>query len=518
MPPARDQFALSTAIFLRLLAVIHLIAFVSIWTQLSGLIGPHGILPAVTFLRAVHDQLGSSAYLQLPTLAWLFGAGAFLHVLCATGVLFGLLLLAGFAPALCLTVLWLAYLSLIGVGQSFLGFQWDALLLETTLFAIFLVPHAFRPPWRPGTPTALPAPSRVSLFLLRWLLFRLMLLSGLVKLTSGDPTWRNLTALNFHFETQPLPNPLAWWAHHASASTQRAFCSGMFVIELVVPFLLFAPRPLRHNAALLLAALQLAIALTGNFAFFNLLTLALCLLCLDDAWWQNCLPGKFHVLRETVSGVADTHPAASPLPLAPDYRSGTRRRASLADYVPALKISGSAFVVLYTVFQALPAFAPGRRPPSAFEAVASVVAPFRSLNNYGLFAVMTTSRPELIFEGSDDSHTWLAYELPYKPGYLARHPPVVAPHQPRLDWQLWFAALGAPEQNRWVLSVCEHLLRGTPEVLALFAKNPFPNHPPRYIRVVRYDYHFTSTAERARTGRWWRREPLDFYVPASSLR
>jgi len=269
----------------------------------------------------------------------------------------------------------------------------------------------------------------------------------------------------------------------------------MFTIELLVPFFLFAPRPLRHNAALLLASLQLVVALTGNFAFFNLLSIALCLLALDDAWWHSVL-AAFRRKSFPPNETSSIRPVRWPWP----------------------SFAAAGLVVAYTSILAAPAFDRTLRWPAWFDSAVSVVGPFNTFNNYGLFAVMTTSRPELIFEGSDDARDWLAYEFPYKPGDLARHPPIVAPLQPRLDWQLWFAALGPPGQNPWVLSLCEHLLRGSPAVLALFEKNPFPQNPPRYVRVVRYDYHFTTPAERARTGRWWRRTPLDFYVPPSSLR
>lgn len=495
-----DRFALSVSIFLRTLALTHAIAFVSFWSQLSGLIGPRGILPANTFLTAIRAQFGASAFFELPTLAWLFGADKFLHLLCAFGVIAASLLFAGITPALCLAVLWACYLSLVGVGQIFLGFQWDALLLEVTLFAIFLTPRSRRLPWR-GI-----EPSRIARLLLTWLLFRLMLLSGVVKLTSGDPTWRDLTALTFHFETQPLPNPLAWWAHQLPESYHRAACTGLFVIELVVPLFLFAPRALRHNAALLLASLQIIIALTGNYTFFNLLTFALCLLSLDDAWWHRVLPRHF-LHHQTIP----PHPSPAPA------TDASQRTVTVTRSFTTINAIAALAVVLYTSLQALPSLGLSAHVPDWFRSVTARVAPFRSLNNYGLFAVMTTSRPELIIEGSNDAREWLPYELPDKPGDLARRPTFVAPHQPRLDWQLWFAALGQPQHNRWVHSLCEHLLRGTPQVLHLFAYNPFPDAPPRYIRVVRYDYRFTSRADRERTDHWWHRAPTDYYVPPASL-
>jgi hypothetical protein len=481
--PARDRFSFATWLFFRALAAIYLIAFISFGTQAAGLIGPHGLLPAQGFLNAVHDQIGARAWLELPSLCWWFGAGQSLPALCAAGIMLAVLLFAGVAPAPCLLGLWAVYLSLCSVGQVFYGYQWDALLLETTLLAIFLAPWSWLPLWRPAEPP------RLARWLLLWLLFRLMFLSGAVKLASGDSTWRDLTALTFHYETQPLPTPLAWYAHQLPAWFHRAACAVMFALELIVPFGLGAPRRFRHAAALLIAGFMVFIGLTGNYTFFNFLTVALCLLALDDAWWRR-------VFRRAAS------------PLTPGIR-----------HVPRRLLRGVAvFVFAYTTLIALPRLLQSPVLAPLLGPVDAVVGPFRSLNSYGLFAVMTHPRPELLIEGSDDGRDWRAYVLPDKPGTLNRAPTWVAPFQPRLDWQLWFAALESPDQNPWLLSLCEHLLRGTPEVLALFAHNPFPRQPPRYIRVVRYDYHFTDRATKARTGDWWRRSPIDYYLGPVSLR
>ena len=486
----RNHFVFGGWLFLRLLAVVHLIAFVSFWVQLDGLIGPRGLLPATEYFPAVRAQLGTAAYMQMPTLCWILGADTFLHVLCGAGVVLALLLFAGIAPAPCLALLWTAYLSLNYAGQIFFHFQWDTLLLETTLLAILFAPWSLCPLWRAHEP---PAAARLVLW---WLLFRLMFLAGVVKLASEDPTWRNLTALTFHYETQPLPTPLAWFAHQLPAWWHRGSCAGMFVIELLVPFFLFTPRALRHNATLLLTAFMAAVALTGNYTFFNLLAIVLCLLCLDDAWWEALLPRRMHGFCHSM----DDKP-----PRAPRWQR------------PAV-VPFAAFAFLFTLVQAIPAVAPRVPPMVEFRRLAEWIDPFRSLNNYGLFAVMTHPRPELIFEGSEDGAQWRAYEFKYKPGDLTRAPRWVAPHQPRLDWQLWFAALGSAQQNRWAVSLCEQMLRGNPHVLALLAHNPFPDRPPRFIRVVRYEYHFTNAATRTATGHWWQRSPIDFFVPMASLR
>jgi hypothetical protein len=488
--PRQNQFVFGAWVFLRGLAVVHLIAFLSLWVQLEGLVGPHGLLPAENYFAAAREQYGTAAYFQLPTLCWIFGAGKFLHLLCGAGVVLALLLFAGVAPAVCLALLWAAYLSLNYAGQIFFHFQWDTLLLETTLLAIFLAPWTLLPGWRAHEPP------RAARLVLWWLLFRLMFLAGVVKLASGDPTWRDLTALTFHYETQPLPTPLGWFAHQLPSWWHRASCAGMFVIELIVPLFLFSIRTLRHNAALLLIAFMLAVALTGNYTFFNLLASVLCLLCLDDSWWLAVRP----------RGLSGRGPLASDKP---SFAPRWQRTAALPFAV---------FVIGYTLVQALPAVLPRIRPFEGFHSVARMIDPFRSLNNYGLFAVMTHPRPELIFEGSDDRISWRAYEFKHKPGALTQRPTWVAPHQPRLDWQLWFAALGSPNANPWVVTLCEQLLRGNERVLSLFAHNPFPEKPPRFIRIVRYEYHFTDAATRAATGHWWRRSPIDFYVPAASLR
>lgn len=478
---SRNRFAFGTWLFLRVLAVTHGIAFISFWVQLDGLVGPRGLLPAERFFGAVHARFGASAFAILPSLCWLFGAGWFLHALCAIGVALALLLFAGIAPALCLGLLWACYLSVACAGQIFFNFQWDALLLETTLLAVFLAPWSLRPGWR------LAEPPRLARWLMWWLLFRLMFLSGLVKLASGDPAWQHLTALTFHYETQPLPTPLAWYANGLPLWFDRLSCALMFVIELVAPFSLAARRGLRHAGAIALVAFQALIALTGNYTFFNLLTAALCLLCLDDAWWGR---------------------------LARPFKEAAQASAGPP---PWILRPFAAFVILFTSVEALADFVPRIAASPVTAVLVGTIGPFRSLNNYGLFTVMTTTRPELIFEGSDDGVDWRPYGFPYKPGDLARRPEFVAPHQPRLDWQLWFAALGSLQENRWVLGLCEHLLRGTPQVLSLIATNPFPGRPPHYIRVVRYEYHFTDAAERARTGNWWKRTMLDFYVPPASL-
>jgi hypothetical protein len=482
------SFANGTRLFVCILAVVYAAAFASVWVQADGLIGPAGILPAGQFFQLAREQFGRQAWFEAPSLCWIFGTGPFIGILCGLGIGVSALLFLGIAPAPSLALLWVSYLSLVSAGQTFFDFQWDGLLLETTLVAVFVVPWTIARARQPFDPP------RLGRYLVWWLLFRLMFLSGVVKLTSGDRAWGHLTALSFHYETQPLPTPLAWYAFQLPAWFQVGSCAIMFLVELAAPFGIAAPRRIRHGAALAMIALQVAIALTGNYAYFNLLTIALCLTCLDDEWWRS---------RGWGVGIASEAPEG----IKP---AGVRIRATATRWF-------AAFAVGITFFEAAAAVSPGAAASPIVRALAEAVGPSRSFNNYGLFAVMTIERPELIFEGSDDGRDWREYTLPYKPGSLSRRPAWVAPHQPRLDWQLWFAALGSPDDNPWVARVCELLLRGDPAILGLFAHNPFPAHAPLYMRVVRYRYEFTSEEERARSGNWWRRTPIDFYMPALSL-
>ncbi|HSS43957.1 MAG TPA: lipase maturation factor family protein, partial [Thermoanaerobaculia bacterium] len=443
-------------------------------------VGSHGVLPVARFLDWAHARAGREAYGLLPSLCWLDASDTFLHVLCGGGTLASLLLIGGLAPSLCLVVAWVIYLSLAIAGQVFLEFQWDFLLLEAGFLAILFAPRRWR--MRIGF-----EPSSAVLFLLRWLLFRLMFSSGFVKLASNDPSWRHLTALTFHYETQPLPPWTAWFMHQLPVSFQRFSCLLMFSIELAVPLLIFAPRRLRLLAFGALVTFQLLIAATGNYAFFNLLTLALCVLLVDDA----AFPRRF--------------------------REWAARRAVTGGKWPGWLLAPLAATILLV---SLVEFSATLRHSDAWPGLAlrltRAAMPYRSVNTYGLFSVMTTSRPEIVIEGSEDGNLWRAYEFPWKPGDVLGRPRFVAPHQPRLDWQMWFAALGRYQENPWFINFLARLLQGSPEVLRLLEKNPFPDHPPRFVRAVLYDYHFTDADTRRRTGAWWRREPRGLYCPVLS--
>ncbi len=486
--------------FLRALGLIYGIAFLSLWTQVEGLIGSNGILPVTEFLDRVREMFGAQGYRLLPTLFWLNGSDLALHWVCGAGVLLSILLILKIGPAICLVSLWVLYLSLTTVGREFMGFQWDALLLETGFLAIFLAPLSLRPRIGKGPP-----PSPVVIGLLRWLLFRLMISSAIVKWGSGDPTWRNLTALAFHYETQPLPNLVSWYVHQLPVWFQVFSAAGMFAIEGLVPFLIFGGRRARFFGFWILVGFQGLILLTGNYCFFNLLTIALCFLLLDDGAWRRGRESPFALSR----------------PSSFDYAQDERpsRRTNRPGSWPSWLIAPLAAVILpVSTVETVSRFRIDIRWPGPVQRIVEWVDPFRSINAYGLFAVMTMSRPEIIVEGSNDQATWKAYEFKYKPGDPARPPRFNIPHQPRLDWQLWFAALGSYRENPWFIQFCGRLLEGSPEVLNLLKGNPFPDAPPKYIRAVLVEYRFTDFPTRRATGNWWRRQLKGLYCPVLSLR
>ncbi len=476
--------------FLRALGLVYFFAFVSLGTQVGGLIGHDGILSADQYISAVRQQcdlrgIGLERFHLLPTFCWFNRSDAFLNFQCVAGIVFSLGLILGLAPVPCLALLWLLYLSLVVVSRDFLGFQWDCLLLETGFLAIFFAPLQLWP--RPSREFP---PSRLFVWLLRLLLFKLMFSSGCVKLLSGDPNWRNLTALTFHYHTQPLPPWTAWYADQSPLWFQKVSCAVTLGIEIGAPFLIFLPRRLRFVGASLLAGLQVLILLTGNYAFFNWLTLALCWLLLDDFVLAKIFPRRWIVARGEPAGFRWPRP--------------------LLVAVAAVVLAGSSFTLAITLGCRSPLLTP-------LAWVAGQMEPFRSVNNYGLFAVMTTQRNEIVVEGSNDGVTWLPYQFKYKPGDINRRPAFVAPFQPRLDWQMWFAALGSYQQNPWFENFCARLLEGSPEVIALLAQNPFPDHPPRFVRAELYQYQFTDSATRRATGAWWRRELIGEYMPPVSL-
>lgn len=488
-PPS---YILSRWLFLRLLGFVYLIAFLSFWIQLPGLIGSNGILPAEGFLNVLKSNLGAKAYWIVPTLAWFNPHDWFLESLVIGGTFLSVLLILGVLTVPVLVLLWIFYLSLVSAGQVFMSFQWDTLLLEVGFLAIFLSAFQVLPTLSRQSP-----PRSVILWLFRFLLFRLMFSSGFRKLSSGDPTWRNFTALDFHYYTQPLPTPVAWYMYQLPEWFHKFSVGFMFFIELVVPFFIFAPRRFRFVAAGGIVFLQVLIALTGNYTFFNLLSITMCILLLDDAFLQRFLPKRLGEATATKQLPGESRSTFSLKQL------GIGILAGVIIFLGSIQLAG-----VITKYQNL---------PSVLQKAFLWISPLRIVNNYGLFEVMTTSRPEIIIEGSDDGQNWLEYGFKYKPGDLKKPPPWVAPYQPRLDWQMWFAALGSYQDNPWFINLMVRLLQGSPDVTGLLEKNPFPSTPPKYLRAVLYEYHFTDLHTRRATGAWWQRESKGLYLPPIAL-
>jgi hypothetical protein len=458
----QSSYPLTEALFLRLLGLTYLAAFGSFWPQIVGLIGSNGIVPAAPSLSIMRGELGSMrAFMLAPSFFWFGINDSLLLCCCWLGCAAALILASGFLSRTAAAICWILYLSLVSVGSPFTNFQWDALLLECGFLALFA-----------GSPWLVWA--------YRALLFRLMFESGIVKLLSGDPNWRSMHAIRYHFLTQPLPNPFAYYIYRAPVWLLDSFTAATLLIELFAPFLLFGPRRIPQIGVTLLMLLQFTIILTGNYAFFNFLSLALCLWGLDD-----------HMFR----------------PLTRFLRRGCRTvpdgSSRMARVLRATASTILAALILLGLIQIIQMLRPGFGRP--FRATLAALAPVEILNTYGLFAVMTTTRPEIIIEGSNDQVNWQEYSFPYKPGELHHSLPLVAPYQPRLDWQMWFAALGTYSENRWVGNLMYRLLTGDSVVIKLLNPPPFAK-PPRYMRALLYNYTFTTPQERARTGAVWKRE------------
>ncbi len=476
-PAPHARHAIGAWFFPRALALIAAIAFLSIWPQLDGLVGDGGLAP-VSELVARLDQRGTS-FFDHPTLARFAPTASFLKLLCVAGVLASVTLFAGVAPHASLLVAWGAYLSVVNACFPFTAFQWDILLLEVLFASLFFVRRGRidRKPTRP------PAMGRWVLWLL---LFRLMFRSGWVKLASGDESWADLTALTHHYETQPLPTVFGWYAHQLPDVVHQASCLLMFAIELGLPLLIFVPgRWPRRVAGGGFVALMVLILITGNYGFFNLLTIALVLPLVDDEAYRRILPTRLLAWLES----RPDGPAAPPSPV-----------------THVSRVLAGALIFLATT-----SFVAGL---VSNERIYSSLRPFRSINDYGLFAVMTTTRPEVEIEGSHDGESWRPYRFRYKVGPLDRAPVWNTPHQPRLDWQMWFAALGDYRQNPWLVRLMERLAARDPDVLSLIEEDPFEGEaPPRFVRARLFEYRMTSLEEKGETGHWFHREVRGLYAP-----
>lgn len=463
------QYWLTRLIFQRALAGVYLIAFLIAFNQARPLIGERGLLPAKLFLRDSNLK-----FWDAPSLFWFNSSDRALFLLALLGVGLSLFALSGWSEKLGLVVsmgtwliLWAVYLSFVNVGQTFWGFGWETLLLETGFLAIFFGSANVEPPV-------------VVIWLLRWLLFRVMFGAGLIKMR-GDPCWRDLTCMFYHYETQPLPNPLSWYFHQLPAWLHKAETAFTHFVELVIPFAYFAPVPFRWVAGIVTILFQATLILSGNLSWLNYITIVICIACFDDAFFAKFLP--------VASGRNLEH--------MPWYHYGV--------------------IGLLVLLIGWLSIKPARNLFARRQMMNASFDPLHLVNTYGAFGSITRTRYEVIIEGSNDKSpgaTWLEYHFKGKPGDVTITPPIVSPYHYKLDWQMWFAAMSSYDHHPWILNLVAKLLQNDNAILGLMAANPFAQEPPKYIRAELYEYHFS---ENSGDGTWWKRQRVESYLPPLSL-
>ena len=490
-----DRF-LSRWIFLRAFGLIYFSAFFPLAFQIRGLIGPTGILPASEYLKSVAEQLGYSRYWYVPTVLWFSSGSHMLNGLCWIGMAAAVLLVLNIWPRGMLAICFVCFLSFVSAAREFSGYQSDGMLLEAGFLSLFLAPSGFRP----GLAATRP-PVRAAFYLLLWEWFRIYFESGVVKLTGGDPEWRTFTAMDDYYQNGPLPTWIGWYVQHFPHWFHAATAFSTLALELILVWTVFLPRPFRIALFFVVTPWQIGIILTANYTFLNYLVLILAFLLLDDRFLTKVFPAKWN----------QPLPVSPMTPLVPSTPTGIR------SWLGGLCVALLA-VLLSWIFYASAALMLWTITPAPLPTLpVALLDPFRIANRYGLFAVMTRGRYEIEFQGSSDGQTWVAYPFRHKPQELNKPPGLYAPYQPRLDWNLWFASLGEWRDNPLVLRAQKRLLSNDPDVLALFAANPFPQRPPLQVRAVLYQYWFASMAEKKERGLWWRRELLGLYAPAIQL-
>lgn len=486
-------------IFLRGLGLIYFSAFYSLLFQIKGLIGPNGILPAVDYLQVVTASLYGHRFWFAPSLLW-FGAGnRALMALCWGGLIAAALVVLNLWPRVSLASCFVFFLSFISVAQDFSSYQSDGMLLEAGFIALFFAP----PGLRPGLGAANPA-SRASLFLLQWEWFRIYFESGVGKLASGDVSWRTLRAMDDYYQNGPLPTWIGWYVQHLPHWFHAFATAYTLLTETLIVWMLFLPRRWRIACACIVTPFEISIILTANYTFLNYLVLLLGILLLDDRTLEWLLPKRVQMF--VARNEANVQPEAGSGQALPGFH--WRKIISAAGLLVYAVCLGLVFYS--TTAQLLFKLAPSLPIP---EAPVRWLDPFRIANRYGLFEVMTHERYEIEFQGSSDGKNWIAYPFRYKPQALNRAPGIYAPYQPRFEWNLWFASLGSWREYRFVIWTEERLLKNDPDVLALFAKNPFAETPPKQVRAVIYQYWFTDLSTKRATGNWWRSEVLGDYAP-----
>jgi membrane protein implicated in regulation of membrane protease activity len=470
-----EEYWLVRFFFQRGLALIYLLAFLVAANQFRPLAGENGLLPIERYVE-------HASFAERPSLFYLVPSDRAIGLAAWSGVLLSLAALVGApywlpdtyatpASMLLWATMWLLYLSFVNAGQTFYGYGWESMLLETGFLAIFLGAGGVAPPV-------------VVLLLLQWVLFRNMFGAGLIKLR-GDECWRDLTCMEHHYETQPIPNPVSWFAHHRSKTFHRLETLGNHVVELAIPFLYFAPQPAAALAGAATIGFQGWLMLTGNFAWLNAITIVLAIATFSDGVLTSLLP--------------IAAPAVAPTPL----------------YLEAAALVVAVLVVALSVRPTLNMLSETQVMNTSFD-------PLHLVNTYGAFGSITKDRYEIVVEGTTeeeltDETEWRAYGFKGKPTDPERRPSQIAPYHLRLDWQLWFAAMSpSPYRSPWFPRLLVRLLEGDEATLDLLEEAPF-DEPPAHVRAVRYRYRYTTPEERAKTGRWWEREPVGTYVRPVSL-
>jgi hypothetical protein len=478
------RYWLTRFVFLRGLGFVYFVAFYSLAHQLLPLMGSEGLLPADLFLDRVSSP-GESAwdgFLKLPTLFWLSVSDGWMLAACWLGVALSGVVLAGYANALVLLALWFLYMSFVHVGQTWFSFGWEMQLLETGLLGVFLCPLL------DGRPFPRRPPPQIVIWMLRWLLFRVMIGAGLIKLR-GDSCWQDLTCLFFHYETQPVPHALSWYFHAMPDWFHKLGVTFNHFVELVVPWFVFGPRHVRHLAGAILVLFQVILIFTGNFSFLNWLTILPALACFDDRFWERVLPVRW------VERAALARQGAS-------FSRG--QRVALALWAAA--------VLLLSVAPIQNLLSPRQRMNTSFD-------PLHLVNTYGHFGSIGRTRDEVVLQGTrdeviDENTEWVEYDWKCKPDDPDQTPCWITPYHYRLDWLIWFAAMSNADRHPWVVHLGWKLLHNDPVALSLLASNPFPDAPPRYVRAELYRYEFTSPGESSDA--WWTRRRLRGYLPVLS--
>ncbi len=483
----KPSYWLTRFVILRLTGLIYFVAFLSLARQVLPLIGHQGLLPADQFLDHVEAHFGSrsAAFMQVPSLFWFWLSDPLLISLAWAGAAVSLVVLAGYANAILMAVLWALYMSFVHIGQDWYGYGWEIQLLETGFLAIFLCPLLDGRPFpRRPTPTAV-------IWLFRWLIFRIMLGAGLIKLR-GDACWRDLTCLYYHYETQPIPNPLSWRLHFMPRWFHKAGVLANHTAELIAPWFVFGPRAARGAAGALLVLFQVFLILSGNLSFLNWLTIVPALACFDDALLSRILPRR--VSERAERAARDAREAG-------DWGFHQLAAAALVIGVAALSL------------------APVKNLLSGRQVMNTSFDSLNLVNTYGAFGSVGKQRLQIVFEGTDeevltDQTRWVPYEYRCQPGDLMRMPCIVSPYHYRLDWQIWFAAMSSPQRYPWTLHMVWKLLHDDKGALGLFAANPFTYGPPRFIRAQLYRYRFAPPGNPE--GRWWERELVGAWLPPLS--